>query len=1307
MSYTDYYFIPCLREGLTAAISKGGTAGQRTEINVTLHAQARVIATDKYKPEPITKRVQLYGPGDVLGFHRRIVTRTDPVHNTGNFEPNYFPAIEFNEPDFAWRFTADKADDTHHSLTPWITLIVLIAEKGQEEFTDETSSIQSKASCIRVNPDFLPDLEYAWQWAHVQVTSEHGELSESGLKDIINNHPEQVICRLMSPRRLRPQTLYNAFVVPTFKLGMAASGIPGVVGDDLNANDKSWIKGSTGRITLPYYYKWEFRTSLRGDFEYLLRLLKTRKLPGLGTRDMNCEKPGYGISGINRAGIRSQDNHNLKLEGALQSIETKYTPWGNDRYESIITPETFQEEIAQKLLNKPTRDLGLLPEEQDSGRFTHSGISTSSINDITIRPGDDGISVRFTWTTAQESTLRIDYGLTSEYGNCEYRSRETDHELTLTGLVPNKQYFYKISGIRGIGIVEGTFDLPELPSVVPPIYGRWHRGKQTVDPQDPDKWINTLNLDPRHRAAAGLGTQVINKQQEALMASAWEQLGDLLRINRMLSKAQVGRDSGRNLHQRMDEMHLDQFLSYTAPVQKRVIMENPCAQDDNEQPKKISIDQFIKKNTRIPLGMMDPAFRSIARRRGPIRKRQKTAPSREDLLTRVFNGELEPAGPHPRPGGMFTPCMISHLLFERMTSPNIEYTLNVTATNGGTATVSPDNDSYSAGTIVTITALPNDNLDFLGWSGVPVNDLSDLSVSFEMHDNYDIVALFSSILIDPPVDDPPVDDPTGVSDTGGIIGLGPGSGLLSPSSPTPSLNPMGSSSLSRSTRIILSRLDSSHTTAAGIEGSIGHLGSILNGVIGTTSTSEGTRFCEDRIKDLDIAEHIEENDPFDGIDDLPDQAETAQAVKDALVNWLNKTPQSEDKNTYDTEFLEGIRRTLHLSLNPEHTVLERVKKRIRLSKTLKVSLEEDKGRDPLNGIRIEPEFPQPMYEPLRDLSQDHLLPGVETIPQNTLCLLKTNRRFLESYMVGCNHEFAGELLWRRYPTDQRGSYFRQFWDVSEYVPKSHEIDLSGKLKKEVKEHLRDIEKIHLWDDNKLSMNTTKSSIVDNREEDEDQDEDDNNIVLLIRGDLLKRYPNTVIYAVNAIDVSNQDNRISGPEVKRIIRPELEEFLDEYSDEYYEKYKEEPIERNLRKPIFPIFKGTLSPDLTFLGFPFDDETEARGDGKDEHGVYFIIEERVSETRFGLDLPKDDSMKSWDDLCWKKVNLGGDEDYNEYVDGELSVYKDPPDDNVLFKSDEKTWNPDSSSATRAWITMQKPVRIAVHASQMMPEPEGNGA
>ena len=70
-----------------------------------------------------------------------------------------------------------------------------------------------------------------------------------------------------------------------------------------------------------------------------------------------------------------------------------------------------------------------------------------------------------------------------------------------------------------------------------------------------------------------------------------------------------------------------------------------------------------------------------------------------------------------------------------------------------------------------------------------------------------------------------------------------------------------------------------------------------------------------------------------------------------------------------------------------------------------------------------------MYEKLRDLSAELFLPNLKLIPPDTITLLKTNPPFIESYMVGLNHEFGRELLWREYPTDERGSYFRQFWSV--------------------------------------------------------------------------------------------------------------------------------------------------------------------------------------------------------------------------------------------------------------------------------------
>ena len=57
-------------------------------------------------------------------------------------------------------------------------------------------------------------------------------------------------------------------------------------------------------------------------------------------------------------------------------------------------------------------------------------------------------------------------------------------------------------------------------------YGGFHAARQTV-PTGRPHWLRELNVDPRYRAAAGLGTQVVQDQQEQLMTSAWEQVGQI------------------------------------------------------------------------------------------------------------------------------------------------------------------------------------------------------------------------------------------------------------------------------------------------------------------------------------------------------------------------------------------------------------------------------------------------------------------------------------------------------------------------------------------------------------------------------------------------------------------------------------------------------------------------------------------------------------------------------------------------------------------------------------------------------------
>ena len=76
-----------------------------------------------------------------------------------------------------------------------------------------------------------------------------------------------------------------------------------------------------------------------------------------------------------------------------------------------------------------------------------------------------------------------------------------------------------------------------------------------------------------------------------------------------------------------------------------------------------------------------------------------------------------------------------------------------------------------------------------------------------------------------------------------------------------------------------------------------------------------------------------------------------------------------------------------------------------------------------------PEIDMPVYDYLARLDPERFLPGVGEIPDEAITLLETNPRFVEALLVGLNDEMNRELLWRAFPTDQRGTPFRRFWDV--------------------------------------------------------------------------------------------------------------------------------------------------------------------------------------------------------------------------------------------------------------------------------------
>ncbi|HSC28254.1 MAG TPA: hypothetical protein VLD67_13330, partial [Vicinamibacterales bacterium] len=347
--------------------------------------------------------------------------------------------------------------------------------------------------------------------------------------------------------------------------------------------------------------------------------------------------------------------------------------------------------------------------------------------------------------------------------------------------------------------------------------------------------------------------------------------------------------------------------------------------------------------------------------------------------------------------------------------------------------------------------------------------------------------------------------------------------------------------------------------------------------------------------------------------------------------------------------LTAVRTTMLARVDPELTVAARMAVRVQTAPGLWTPA------DPIEPIMVYPRFERPMYEALRDVSQELLLPGLEAVKPNTVTLLETNPRFIEAYMVGLNQEMARELLWREYPTDQRGSYFRQFWDVRGRIP-------APRTAADI-EQLKDIPEIHRWQaQNGLGNNMTGGSI-------------EGRLVLLVRGELLRRFPTAVVYAARARFETGPGGR---PTRRRVPTDE-------------ERY--------------PLFRGTLEPDVTFVGFDLE-EDEARGDPEPENndpGWFLVIQQQPTEPRFGLDVAVEfadtlDTLTKWDELSWG--HLATDAEAFAAMT-HMRLGSPLPQTAAVHDPPGVAWN--VNAAQQAFITLQKPVRVAIHADDMLPAEE----
>lgn len=502
------------------------------------------------------------------------------------------------------------------------------------------------------------------------------------------------------------------------------------------------------------------------------------------------------------------------------------------------------------------------------------------------------------------------------------------------------------------------------PIVGPPIWGGLQAGKRSLSGGDSEPlWLAELNLDPRLRAAAGLGAKVVQTEQEHLMAAAWEQLGEYRRTNQLLRQAQLARAAGSHLLAKQvagfKSGHLLQLFQG---------MHNELAAATNA-PNSIA---ERAAGSYLPNAVFSPTLQRLYRPRGPLGKRLLSKGERfvRPVVERLNQRKVKVAPPRTAPDGTVTVDGLSKsfehiyttLRFSRFSAKAIMAARGFQKNNP----ITPPEGTLRAS--FTATA-PESDAQRLSMMALPRD-----------RDRWDERDWEETDIPEPP---PPPIDPA-------------------------------------------------------------------------------------------LLEQMNEN-----------FAIAASATQTYLLeHWTN--PALPRRRAMGTA---GIPSILGQQLKTEPLILEALQAEGIADEAVW------ERHDPLEPLAFIPRFDTPMHQPLAALSTEWILPGMSSVPVESIALLKPNNRFIEAYMAGLNHEMARELLWREFPAPLDATYFASFW--------SSRTEIS------------DLDR--WYKSTKLGQHRHPAAAP-------------MRAVLLIRGALVRRYPRAAIYAAKAI-LGPDGKRVPGATVK--------------------------------------------------------------------------------------------------------------------------------------------------------------------------------
>ena len=1131
------------------------------------------------------QELSMIGPGDVTGFDRTQIVRRFPQPGTTDAEPTMFPLVEFDRPDLPW--LATPRSTTEDRLRPWLCLVVVdVAKVGFESVAGVDMQV------LTAPPAELPDPASLYLWAHAQVLLER---SQSVAADLHRDERKNV-SRLVCPRLLSAHTTYRACIVPTFLATARAILRDGPRTDTL---DPAWTAGAA-QARLPVFDSWSFSTGEAGGFEDLVDLLRGRPLPdGVGQRALDVSRdPGLTASDANAV---------TKVESALRAPGAgEIAPWDEPH---------FRAELAERV-----NAGGSPPEDEDE------------------------------------------------------------------------------------------------PVVAPPLYGGLPHHFTRVDPTA-TLWVDELNTDPRERVTAGLGTTVVQREQEALMERAWRQLAAHQQAELERQRALFARAVGGSLYRRhLAPMADERAFALTAPVHGRV----PGAEAG-------TVTGAVERS-RMPNAADGMAFRRALRRRGDIAARSR----RLDGPTELLDAHLPTiaarglAVQYAVPDGILGLLNDPREFFEpdvrdRMSQVFVKHGLErddgldlsaLSSSIGANAQLA----AMSAAELATF-ALPDDFGARLELAAVP--ELANARMRVEPGGLAEelVTQGFALTLDDGRVFAAPQDAegrfiPVAITDTtirvltqdvaqavapqqivfqeqvepGALISV-----LLAPH--TAVAIGGGETFAQAAVQIRPARRFAAQRVAAqqfgveqgvdlvvehpnqfgvaqGVDVVIEHPFQIAvdrQNLVPVAAAGAFHGIATHSIGEFALAPELVAQTRL--VDREGMRAELMTWGQDQVVSLVSAqgTRLSSLSAIIDVspgELARGLRERVtgvavlhdvHAEERPAFAIGANVaaaRAAVKPSFALERFLRERWGLDPstvLEPTMWTPTYPDPMWRPLSGVSNDWILAGLDRIAPNTVTLAESNDRFIESYLVGLNHEIGREMVWREFPTDRRGTCFRSFWGV---------------VQEQTRQPVAEIEELAAvsWQTGSLGHHKPQAAGQEGQ------------LVLLIRGDLLRRFPGTIVFAVPANATGQPD--FTSPKVKQAV-----------------------------------FGGALGDEYRFLGFNLT-AVQART----EHW-WFAFAEQPTEPRFGLDTITGDwgetalgyqppplpnqppevlQAAAWNNAGWQHT-VG----FSQFRPGMHAPARADRLKQPAPALDPAVWGTHAADVAR--ICFQQPVRASLPASEMLP-PDG---